>query len=200
MPSETPIAALPYPLPTEPIADGATAIRELAEALDPKVGVVPALDLPAAPVDGQRAIVVDSLAAPTFAWELIYLAAIADAHKWLYVGGEPLAIRSNADGVSTGNLSLVVPLAGLFTIRHGGQVYGAVQDTVYVSNVSVGGAGAFAQMVYRSQSAAGGMASIAGADYGVAAAAGAAFVQVMAPGAPGRFEYRWLELTPRRLG
>jgi hypothetical protein len=37
MPSQTP-KGLPFPLPTEPIADGATAIRLLAEAVDPLVG------------------------------------------------------------------------------------------------------------------------------------------------------------------
>jgi hypothetical protein len=35
MPSTTP-RGLPYPLPTEPIADGATAIKNLADALDPR--------------------------------------------------------------------------------------------------------------------------------------------------------------------
>jgi hypothetical protein len=34
MPATTPISGLPYPLPTEPVAEGAQAIRNLAEAID----------------------------------------------------------------------------------------------------------------------------------------------------------------------
>lgn len=34
MPGQTPKLGLPYPLPTDPIADGATQIRALAEKLD----------------------------------------------------------------------------------------------------------------------------------------------------------------------
>ena len=37
MPANTP-RGLPYPLPTEPVAEGAQAIRNLAEAVDPKLG------------------------------------------------------------------------------------------------------------------------------------------------------------------
>jgi len=37
MPANTPNSALPYPLPTEPVAEGASAIQALAEALDPLV-------------------------------------------------------------------------------------------------------------------------------------------------------------------
>ena len=37
MPSNTPNSALPYPLPTEPVSQGAAAIQALAEAVDPLV-------------------------------------------------------------------------------------------------------------------------------------------------------------------
>lgn len=37
MPATTPKYALPYPLPSEPVAEGAQAIRNLAEAVDDKL-------------------------------------------------------------------------------------------------------------------------------------------------------------------
>jgi hypothetical protein len=40
MPNTTVPRGLPYPLPSEPVAEGAVAIRNLAEAIDPKLGLV----------------------------------------------------------------------------------------------------------------------------------------------------------------
>lgn len=40
MPGTTP-RGFPYPLPTEPVAEGAQAIRNLAEAIDAKSGIIP---------------------------------------------------------------------------------------------------------------------------------------------------------------
>lgn len=39
MPANTPLG-LPYPLPTEPVAEGAQAIRNLAESVDGRLGVI----------------------------------------------------------------------------------------------------------------------------------------------------------------
>ena len=50
MPANTP-RGYPYPLPVEPVAEGAQAIRNLADALDAKVGLRPHPD---APADGRR--------------------------------------------------------------------------------------------------------------------------------------------------
>src|SRR6516164_9624771 len=43
--------------------------------------------LPASPVDGQEAILVDSITNPTYQWRLRYNAGSTSAYKWEFVGG-----------------------------------------------------------------------------------------------------------------
>lgn len=76
---------MPYPLPTEPVAEGAQAIRNLAEA------VAPALvsTLPASPYDGQEVFYLADAAAGVV-WHLCYRAASPSAYKWEFVGGASL--------------------------------------------------------------------------------------------------------------
>ena len=47
--------------------------------------------LPASPVDGQEAILVDSLTNPTYQWRFRYNAGSSSAYKWEFVGGTPLS-------------------------------------------------------------------------------------------------------------
>lgn len=58
-------------------------------------GAAPAFvtSLPASPTDGLEVVLVDSLTAPTYAWHFIYVAAITDANKWVYVGGAPASVE-----------------------------------------------------------------------------------------------------------
>jgi hypothetical protein len=62
--------------------------------------------LPASPTDGQEAVLVDSLTAPTYAWRLRYTAGITDAKKWVYVGGAPFYAEDTNLG-TTGSASYV---------------------------------------------------------------------------------------------
>jgi len=48
-----------------------------------------ATTLPASPVDGQEAILVDSVTNPWYAWRLRYNAGSTSPYKWEYVGGTP---------------------------------------------------------------------------------------------------------------
>lgn len=43
--------------------------------------------LPGSPVDGQEAILVDSVTNPTYVWRLRYNAGSASAYKWEFIGG-----------------------------------------------------------------------------------------------------------------
>lgn len=45
--------------------------------------------LPASPVDGQEAILVDSITNPTYQWRFRYNAGSSSAYKWEFVGGAP---------------------------------------------------------------------------------------------------------------
>jgi hypothetical protein len=49
-----------------------------------------ATSLPAAPYDGQEAILVDSLTAPTYQWRFRYNAGSTSTYKWEFIGGAPL--------------------------------------------------------------------------------------------------------------
>jgi hypothetical protein len=86
--------------------------------------------LPASPVDGQEAILVDSLTAPTYSWRFRYVAAITGTKKWLFIGGAPATAsvspdESTASGfptwvdLATVGPSIVVPRAGDYLCRYG---------------------------------------------------------------------------------
>lgn len=85
--------------------------------------------LPASPTDGQEAILVDSLTAPSYAWRFKYVNGISDANKWVYIGGSPQRARVDASGTWTSNASYIDPSnicsvtllrGGLYDILFGG--------------------------------------------------------------------------------
>ena len=47
---------------------------------------------PDSPTNGETFTLVDSLSAPTYAWDFRYVASITDAYKWVFIGGAPLHI------------------------------------------------------------------------------------------------------------
>jgi hypothetical protein len=150
--ASTPIFHLPYPEPSDPDdvpADmGALAIAvedlggaapgfatlgsdgKVPEAQLPAVTgggppIVLAANLPAAPANGQQAIVVDNLAAPTWSWLLQWSAT---ANRWLFIGGAAAQIDvPNADSTSSVNYveftvpgpSFTCPRAGVYEISFG---------------------------------------------------------------------------------
>jgi hypothetical protein len=57
--------------------------------------------LPTSPVDGQEAVLVDSLTNPTYQWRFRYNAGSSSAYKWEFVGGPSLTSASAAFTVST---------------------------------------------------------------------------------------------------
>jgi hypothetical protein len=84
--------------------------------------------LPVSPVDGQEAILVDSLTNPSYIWRFRYNAGSASAYKWEFVGGAPLQAAVSASlsfsGTSfadiAGSPQIVVPRAGDYTVDVGG--------------------------------------------------------------------------------
>lgn len=80
--------------------------------------------LPASPVDGQEAILVNSTTAPTYQWRLRYNASSTSAYKWECLGGIPT--KANAGGVSapvlnpntwTAIATLTMARAGVYQCR-----------------------------------------------------------------------------------
>jgi hypothetical protein len=80
--------------------------------------------LPASPYNGQEAILVDSVTAPTWHWRLRYNAGSSSAFKWGFIGGTPLIGSSpgaiSLSGVNTWQsvvaAALVAPRTGNYMV------------------------------------------------------------------------------------
>lgn len=83
--------------------------------------------LPPNPVDGQEAILVDSIANPAWQWRFRYNAQATSPYKWEFVGGAPFSIGPQGNvavnAASTVDLTngptIVVPRAGVWLVEHG---------------------------------------------------------------------------------
>jgi len=66
--------------------------------------------LPASPIDGQEAVLVDSLTSPTYQWRFRYNANSTSLYKWEFVGGAPIYIyASDAPAVASGWAIVATP-------------------------------------------------------------------------------------------
>jgi hypothetical protein len=84
--------------------------------------------LPASPVDGQIAFLVDSLTAPTYCWQFRYVSGVSDANKWVFIGGSPVVVETSTDAATSTTatysdpatvVSFTVPRAGVYLIEFG---------------------------------------------------------------------------------
>ena len=102
--------------------------------------------LPVNPVDGQEAILVDSLTNPTYQWRFRYNAGSTSAYKWEFVGGAPANVvdAALASGF-TAVYPTVTPSTPSFVAPRAGEYYGSFGCTV--SNGTVGGGAAAAIVV-----------------------------------------------------
>lgn len=88
----------------------------------------PATTLPGSPADGDIALLVDSLTAPTYAWRLRYESGVSDANKWVCIGGAAalveVATRETMSGAAYADLatagpSFTAPRAGVYNVEVG---------------------------------------------------------------------------------
>ena len=118
-------------------------------ALDLMIATIaPVTTLPGSPVHNQRAILVDSTTAPTYAWEFQYSTTVSDSNKWVFVGGsgktafvetdEGTASAAYTDLATTGP-SFTVPRAGVYLVEFGAQIYNA-GGGVNLATVKIGAA------------------------------------------------------------
>jgi len=86
------------------------------------------ITLPAAPADGDEAILVDSLTVPTYAWRFKYLTGITGANKWLFIGGSPARpAPGGANGMVTSSTA--------FVDLTGGPTFAVLRSGVYLVDV-----------------------------------------------------------------
>jgi len=84
-----------------------------------------ATTLPASPVDGQEAILVDSVMNPAYTWRFRYNAGSTSAYKWEFVGGNPVTAdvvtQENCTSTSAADLAtpqaITIPRTGGYSVR-----------------------------------------------------------------------------------
>ena len=170
-------------------------------------GVAYGTSLPASPVNGQEAILVDSVTNPSYQWRFRYNASSTSAYKWEFVGGSPWVLQSGS--ISSMTLSAwVIASTTNFTLGRAGEYY--VRIGGYLSNpgatnrqIQFGKAGVYGlpslqfviiPAVGATTSAVGG----ASADDLVTAAAGDACTTRYYTDAQGTFQYT-VAVTPKRV-
>jgi len=93
--------------------------------------------LPGSPVDGQEAILVDSVTAPTYQWRFRYNAG-GGTYKWEFVGGSPLAsevytLESTASGtyvdLTTVGPQVTLPRSGDYDFHFGASGFSSTSAT-----------------------------------------------------------------------
>jgi hypothetical protein len=91
--------------------------------------------LPASPLDGQLAVLVDSVTNPTYQWQFRYNAGSTSAYKWEFVGGAPFsAVDSSTQALTvsvwTGVLpTFTLPRAGDYVLGASGMLRNATDTT-----------------------------------------------------------------------
>jgi len=80
--------------------------------------------LPASPVDGQEAVLVDNVTNPSYQWRFRYNASSSSAYKWEFVGGYPYFSATNTvegpfpvGSWANSYVALTVPRAGDYLIN-----------------------------------------------------------------------------------
>jgi len=132
----------PYPEPTAPVSAGAGDIKALALAIEAQL-MGYGTTFPAAPIDGQEYVLVDSLTAPSFRWRFRYNAS-ATTNKWEFLGGSPLSysqgsalsIPANAwTNVAAG--TLLVKRAGVYLVKATATLYNPNATTAAAATLSL---------------------------------------------------------------
>lgn len=82
------------------------------------LNATPVTTLPASPVNGDYATLVDSVTAPTWVWHLRYDTGISDSYKWIFLGGSPKSLYEGSTILSSGSAAayatVTAPRAGYY--------------------------------------------------------------------------------------
>lgn len=176
-------------------------------AVPPQIAI--GIALPASPIDGQEAVLVDSLAVPTYVWRFRYVASISDAYKWVFIGGSPLSqtVAANFQTASaalidiTGGPALTVPRAGIYEIGYGASVYEPATNIYVDMNIMVGAVAPIPADYVRHRGVTGDFLSLGRNGLRKTCAANDVIkVQAKTDGSSiGQWENRWMTIIPVRV-
>jgi hypothetical protein len=164
--------------------------------------------LPATPADGQEAILVDSMTAPTYQWHFRYNAGASGAYKWEFLGGASFThnIATNETSTATGWFNLAtagprftVPRAGIYEVSYGSEMSCAGATAWLGPGVGIGD---FSSVVHESLGSvqAGWIASGSGTtEMTLAAAAEIRVKYTQWNGQSSNWKHRWLNVRPKRV-
>jgi len=165
--------------------------------------------LPASPVDGQEAILVDSLTAPTYAWRFRYSASITDAYKWVFIGGSEPTLYAGVGAwaaIGTASTWMVLSPSLSFPVPRTGHY-----DAITGAQASIGGGGytqiavGYAsgpqgvQHAFSATSTPGYFSSTVGSRVFDVPAGGDVRAWYWADNTGGMFANRWLRVSPVRV-
>jgi hypothetical protein len=171
-----------------------------------------ATTLPASPIDGQEAILVDSVTNPSYQWRFRYNAGSTSAYKWEFIGGAPADIEIGGGyttsvqfasfDVSAGP-TFTAPRAGIYTVSiyANGQSSGVPNNGAMIA-LCINGTYSDQFIIYATGQAAGGYQPLAKSSSSPPVTAGQIF-QLGCCSYPGAvsctFERRTLQVEPRRV-
>ncbi len=167
-------------------------VSSISESKIAPAGIV--TSLPGSPVDGQRAILVDSTTAPTWAWLLQYETSISDASKWVAFGPPIVAqggkLTTNSSSYQT-ICTVTAPVAGVYLVSG----HGLVQNGANAGVVKLAAVG-----LDKLISDTGGNEHIDWFGVLAFAATNTAFIQYKSNGSDTSEGWGSVSLTPIRLG
>jgi hypothetical protein len=168
--------------------------------------------LPASPVDGQEAVLVDSIVNPTYQWRFRYNAGSSSAYKWEFVGGSPainevLPQENTLSNVyvdlATVGPQLTAPRAGEYVIAYGAMTMEGASGQYAILSPKLGAAAVSGNDYIATYSAAGGAteAAISRSIRRTLAAGDLVKLQYQTTLATinAYFRFRWLTLVPVRV-
>jgi len=169
-----------------------------------------ATTLPGSPVDGQEAVLVDSVTAPTFFWRFRFNAGSTSAYKWEFIGGPQKTVYAgigawtlvpvaNAWGVlPSAPMAFVAPRSGDYSVQHGAQCGGGTPgDYAQISPGSTGGVQGVA--VAASQMIANGMWNMAVGGQVNLPATDSIYAWYFGTSSSIQFANRWMQILPVRV-
>lgn len=97
-----------------------------------------ATTLPANPVNGQEAILVDSATNPTYQWRFRYNANSTSAYKWEFVGGAPAYLTAAQDTLTQANIWTYPSILLDFAAPRSGDYIGTCNTSFQVNAANPG--------------------------------------------------------------